>query len=40
MQDNTLGHAVKDILIMLKALAILHKKWPSFSPNLNPIKTL
>ena len=40
MQDNTPGHATKETITLLEALAIAVCKWPPYSPDLNPIETL
>jgi hypothetical protein len=40
IQDNALGHVVKETVALLKELAILTCKWPPYSPDLNLIKTL
>ena len=40
MQDNALGHAVKETKELLVSLVVITIKWPPFSPDLNPIETL
>jgi transposase len=40
MQDNVLGHAAKETVELIASLAIQSFKLPSYSPDLNPIKTV
>jgi transposase len=40
MQDNAPSHAVRATREELMARGIICDKWPSFSPDLNPIETV